>query len=256
MPGPRPTITSPTWRSGCRGVDLVLTSPLVRTVQTAQILVIAQQLEIPLRAHRSLLPDMPVGSQEALLASHLDQTLVLVGHNPSMPAMAAHLLRLPAVSPFHDSGSGARPGAGGDRPGRPPALLRPSRRAGAGGPRAVMDEARYNGLRRRAVEEGPRRRRPDRSRRGGHHRHRGHDHPHPPRRGAGGGEHPAGGAADLGGGEGFGASTSPWPTTAGGWTTRARGWSSWPGSPSASLRSPANRCAIPEPCRSSPFPRS
>ena len=77
-----------------RGVDLVLTSPLVRTVQTAQILVIAQQLDVPLHAHRSLLPDMPVGSQEALLASHLDQTLVLVGHNPSMPAMAAHLLRL------------------------------------------------------------------------------------------------------------------------------------------------------------------
>jgi len=77
-----------------RGVDLVLTSPLVRTVQTAQILVIAQQLDVPLRAHRSLLPDMPVGSQEALLASHLDQTLVLVGHNPSMPAMTAHLLHL------------------------------------------------------------------------------------------------------------------------------------------------------------------
>jgi len=77
-----------------RGVDLVLTSPLVRTVQTAQILAIAQQLDVPLRAHRSLLPDMPVGSQEALLASHFDQTLVLVGHNPSMPAMAAHLLHL------------------------------------------------------------------------------------------------------------------------------------------------------------------
>jgi len=77
-----------------RGVDLVLTSPLMRTVQTAQILAIAQQLDVPLHAHRSLLPDMPVGSQEALLASHLDQTLVLVGHNPSMPAMTAHLLRL------------------------------------------------------------------------------------------------------------------------------------------------------------------
>jgi len=81
-----------------RGVDLVLTSPLVRTVQTAQILVIAQELDVPLHAHRSLLPDMPVGSQEALLASHLDQTLVLVGHNPSMPAMAAHLLRLSQFS--------------------------------------------------------------------------------------------------------------------------------------------------------------
>lgn len=77
-----------------RGVDLVLTSPLVRTVQTAQILAIAQRLDVPLRAHRSLLPDMPVGSQEALLTSHFEQTLVLVGHNPSMPAMTAHLLRL------------------------------------------------------------------------------------------------------------------------------------------------------------------
>jgi phosphohistidine phosphatase len=77
-----------------RGVDLVLTSPLVRTVQTAQILAVALQLDVPLRAHRSLLPDMPVGSQEALLSDHLSNTLVLVGHNPSIPAMAAHLLRL------------------------------------------------------------------------------------------------------------------------------------------------------------------
>jgi phosphohistidine phosphatase len=76
------------------GVNLVLTSPLVRTVQTAQILAIAQGFDGHLRAHRSLLPDMPVGSQEALLSGHLGETLVLIGHNPSMPAMAAHLLRL------------------------------------------------------------------------------------------------------------------------------------------------------------------
>jgi phosphohistidine phosphatase len=81
-------------RSRMKGVDRVLTSPLVRTVQTAQILAIAQGLEVPLKAHRSLLPDMPVGSQEKLLSAHLDETLVLVGHNPSMPAMAAHLMRL------------------------------------------------------------------------------------------------------------------------------------------------------------------
>jgi phosphohistidine phosphatase len=68
------------------GVDLVLMSPLVRAVQTAQILSLVQELDVPLRVHRALLPDMPVGSQERLLKEH--------GHNPSIPAMAAHLMSL------------------------------------------------------------------------------------------------------------------------------------------------------------------
>jgi phosphohistidine phosphatase len=78
------------------GVALILTSPLVRAVQTAQILALAQELEVPLRADKSLLPDMPVGSLDGVLADHPDENLVLVGHNPSMPAMAAHLLSLQA----------------------------------------------------------------------------------------------------------------------------------------------------------------
>jgi phosphohistidine phosphatase len=76
------------------GVALVLTSPLVRAVQTAQILSLVQDLDVPLRVHRSLLPDMPVGSQERLLEEHRNEDLVLVGHNPSIPAMAAHLMQL------------------------------------------------------------------------------------------------------------------------------------------------------------------
>ncbi|MGO8971236.1 MAG: SixA phosphatase family protein [Myxococcaceae bacterium] len=79
-----------------QGVALILTSPLVRTVQTAQILALAQALEVPLRADRSLLPDMPVGSLDGVLAQHPDEDLILVGHNPSMPAMAAHLLSVQA----------------------------------------------------------------------------------------------------------------------------------------------------------------
>jgi phosphohistidine phosphatase len=75
-------------------VDLILTSPLVRTVQTAQLFSISIKHEGPLKAHRSLLPDMPVGSLDAVLAQHVGQNLVLVGHNPSMGAMAAHLLGL------------------------------------------------------------------------------------------------------------------------------------------------------------------
>lgn len=73
-------------------VDLILTSPLVRTVQTAQLLSLAQKHEGPLRAHRSLLPDMPVGALESVLTDHAGENLVLVGHQPSMGAMAAHLL--------------------------------------------------------------------------------------------------------------------------------------------------------------------
>jgi phosphohistidine phosphatase len=73
-------------------VSLILSSPLVRAVQTAQILSFALKHEGLLRAHRSLLPDMPVGAMDAVLAEHATENLILVGHQPSMGAMAAHLL--------------------------------------------------------------------------------------------------------------------------------------------------------------------
>ena len=71
---------------------LVLTSPLVRAVQTASILSLTLGYEGPLRAHRSLLPDMPVGAIDGVLNEAAVESLVLVGHNPSMTAMAAYLL--------------------------------------------------------------------------------------------------------------------------------------------------------------------
>ena len=77
-------------------VGLILTSPLVRTVQTAQILSSAARHEGSLKAHRSLLPDMPVGSVESVIAEHVGQHLALVGHQPSMGALAAHLLGMQA----------------------------------------------------------------------------------------------------------------------------------------------------------------
>ncbi|WP_187323534.1 SixA phosphatase family protein [Stigmatella aurantiaca] len=73
-------------------ISLILTSPLVRTVQTSQILSSATKHEGLLRVHRCLLPDMPVGAVEPVIAEHADQNLVLVGHQPSMGALAAHLL--------------------------------------------------------------------------------------------------------------------------------------------------------------------
>jgi phosphohistidine phosphatase len=75
-------------------IDLILVSPLVRAVQTAQILSMVQKHEGPLRVHRCLLPDMPVGAIEKILLDHAGENLVLVGHQPSMGAMAAHLLGL------------------------------------------------------------------------------------------------------------------------------------------------------------------
>lgn len=80
-------------------VDLVLTSPLVRAVQTAQILSFAVKHEGSLKVHRSLLPDMPVGALDPLLAEHAEQNIVLVGHQPSMGAMASHLLGLQSQFP-------------------------------------------------------------------------------------------------------------------------------------------------------------
>ncbi|MFL5318206.1 MAG: SixA phosphatase family protein [Myxococcaceae bacterium] len=75
-----------------QGVNLILTSPLVRTVQTAQILSTTLKHEGLLKVHRSLLPDMPVGAIESVINEHAGENLVLVGHSPSMGAMAAHLL--------------------------------------------------------------------------------------------------------------------------------------------------------------------
>lgn len=78
-------------------VQLIVCSPLVRSVQTATLLAVALGHQGPLRVHRSLLPDGPVGSIDALLAEHAGQHVILVGHQPSMGATCAHLLGRPGV---------------------------------------------------------------------------------------------------------------------------------------------------------------
>lgn len=77
-------------------VELVLTSPLVRAVQTAQILSTVLKHEGLLKVHRALLPDMPVGAMETLIHEHAGENIALVGHQPSVGAVAAHLLGLQA----------------------------------------------------------------------------------------------------------------------------------------------------------------
>ncbi len=73
---------------------LVLTSPLTRCAQTSTILTQAINYDGPLRSHRALLPDGPVGAIDALLRDHTEDTLILVGHQPSMGSITAHLLGL------------------------------------------------------------------------------------------------------------------------------------------------------------------
>jgi phosphohistidine phosphatase len=72
--------------------DLMLTSPLARCVQTAQILIHAIGYEGPLKSHRALLPDGPAGAIDGVLREHPEKTLMLIGHQPSMGAITAHLL--------------------------------------------------------------------------------------------------------------------------------------------------------------------
>ncbi len=74
--------------------SIVFTSPLTRCVQTSQILIQAIGYEGPLRSHRALLPDGPVGAIDALLREPPEDSLILVGHQPSMGSITAHLLGL------------------------------------------------------------------------------------------------------------------------------------------------------------------
>jgi phosphohistidine phosphatase len=72
--------------------DVIIMSPLVRAVQTATILARVLGYEGPMRATRLLFPDGPVGALENLLGEHEGKSVVLVGHQPSMGAAAAHFL--------------------------------------------------------------------------------------------------------------------------------------------------------------------
>jgi phosphohistidine phosphatase len=75
-------------------LELILFSPLVRCAQTAQLLSMGVGFEGTLRAHKALLPDMPVGAIESLLAECAAKSIALVGHQPAMGALASHLLGL------------------------------------------------------------------------------------------------------------------------------------------------------------------
>ncbi len=72
--------------------DVMVMSPLVRAVQTATLLAQTVGYEGPMRSTRMLFPDGPVGALENLLGENEGKSVILVGHQPSMGAAAAHFL--------------------------------------------------------------------------------------------------------------------------------------------------------------------
>lgn len=74
-------------------LDLVLTSPLVRARQTAEIVAAGLAPHPPLQALESLSPGTPVATVLADLAKHVRRSNVaVVGHEPDLGRLAARLL--------------------------------------------------------------------------------------------------------------------------------------------------------------------
>ena len=86
-------------------LDRILTSPLVRAVQTAEI--VARELECTdVRVCTAIAPGGSLSRVDAAIGDALEvERLALVGHEPSMSAIAAHLLGLPSFPrPFKKAG--------------------------------------------------------------------------------------------------------------------------------------------------------
>ena len=84
----------------------ILTSPLVRAVQTAEILATIEAFEGPVEVHPPLTPGNPVALALAPLEDAGQHDLVfLVGHEPAMRAYAAHLLGVRRFPSFKKAGA-------------------------------------------------------------------------------------------------------------------------------------------------------
>lgn len=86
-------------------LDRILTSPLVRAVQTAEL--VAHEIECgDVRVCRPLAPGGTMARVDAAIRDASDADRVaLTGHEPSMSAIAAHLLGLPSFPrPFKKAG--------------------------------------------------------------------------------------------------------------------------------------------------------
>jgi phosphohistidine phosphatase len=112
------------WRRGASGfaaiapeIDLILTSPLLRARQTADLLQARLPGRPPLEESDALGPDVPPAVVlKRLRQRQLPGTVVLVGHEPALSRLAAALLHLEGALDFRKgaamaivvSGLGAR----------------------------------------------------------------------------------------------------------------------------------------------------
>lgn len=84
----------------------ILTSPLVRAVQTAEILAAMQPgFDGPVRVHRALASDEGTTAQalEPIEGADPDDLIVMVSHMPKVGVLAAHLGRLAHAPAFGTS---------------------------------------------------------------------------------------------------------------------------------------------------------
>ena len=86
-------------------VDLVVTSPLLRAAQTAQLLVDGLAPAPTLNIAVALSPGVPPARvAEALVAFPRSRTLAIVGHEPGLGELAAWLIGAGAPLPFKKGG--------------------------------------------------------------------------------------------------------------------------------------------------------
>ncbi len=85
--------------------EVILTSPLVRAVQTAEILAERMDFEGPVAAWSGLAPGCGWKEWEEILAANGSVSeLAVVGHEPDMGTLVATLLGLPARLPLRKGG--------------------------------------------------------------------------------------------------------------------------------------------------------
>lgn len=86
-------------------VDLVLSSPLIRARQTAEIVAGAFKRPPKIVEAKELAPDQSAETVAKLLASHRQtRQLALVGHEPDLGQLAAWLIGAPRPIPFKKGG--------------------------------------------------------------------------------------------------------------------------------------------------------
>ncbi len=99
--------------------DLILTSPLIRAVQTADILAEAISYKGPLIATDELAPGVEVEELRQLLANFKDaREIVIVGHEPDLGGIVTSLLSLSEGFAFK-KGSAVKLNINLEEPGQP-----------------------------------------------------------------------------------------------------------------------------------------